>query len=372
MRKQYEIVQTRDGPAWIKSSRIAQFQEVDAIAYDCDGVLVDARKSYNATIPMTADQLLRMTTGLKLSWNQIAPRTITLLRQTGCFNNDWDTTYALTLFSILALPLRVVQGIVASPSRVVQFNPQRVVTEMIAVVKKFSSNLKGNSIPSEAVDRFVRNNTPNKIYRQVIATLKAQLGYPGTPPDALLPTLFDEIYHGPALFRRMYGVDARHNQSRGLIENERILIKPHDLNKACRIIGGSKLAIITGRPYLATKYVLRDLLDYFNVKASLFIGDIDVHPELATKLAPYRKPSSLSLAHARRVLGSHMLLYVGDSAEDVEMVKNAQAGEPVLSASVYGTGLDQSERLKFFIGREVDMILPTARRVPNVLRLVKN
>ena len=170
----------------------------------------------------------------------------------------------------------------------------------------------------------------------------------------------------------MYGVDAHHNQSRGLIENERILIKPHDLNKACRIIGGSKLAIITGRPYLATKYVLRELLDYFDVKASLFIGDIDVHPERATKLAAYRKPSSLSLTHARRALGSQMLLYIGDSAEDVEMVKNAQAIEPVLSASVYGTGLDQTERLKFFIRREVDMILPTARRVPDVLRLVKN
>ena len=373
MRKRYEIMQTRDGAAWIKSSRIAQFQKIDAIAYDCDGVLVDARKSYNATIPRTVNQLLRMTTGIKLPWNQIAPRTIAMLRQTGCFNNDWDTTYALTLFSVLTLPLRVVQRIVANPSRVVRFKPRRTVpTEIIAIVKKFSSNLKRNSNPSEAVDRFVSNNSPTETCRQFIAPLKTQLGYPGNPPDALLPTLFDEIYHGPVLFRRMYGADACHNQSRGLIENERLLVKRHDLNKICRIIGGRRLAIITGRPYIATEYVLRDMLGCFNLKASLFIGDIDVHPELATKLATYRKPSGLGLSHVRRALASDMLLYIGDSAEDVDMVKNARTEEPVLSASVYGTGSDQAERLKFFINRGADLVLPNARRLPDVLRFVKD
>ena len=68
-----------------------------------------------------------------------------------------------------------------------------------------------------------------------------------------------------------------------------------------------------------------------------------------------------------------MLLYVGDSAEDLEMVENARLEEePVLSAGIYGTSVDQSDHLKFLIDRGADLILPTARKIPDVLRFVKD
>jgi phosphoglycolate phosphatase-like HAD superfamily hydrolase len=115
------------------------------------------------------------------------------------------------------------------------------------------------------------------------------------------------------------------------------------------------------------------MLSYFNVEASLFIGDIDVRSELAQIPAEFKKPSGRALTHVREVLPSDMLLYVGDSAEDVEMVENARLEEePTLSAGIYGTSTNRTEHLKFFINRRTDLILPTARRIPDVLRSIKN
>jgi phosphoglycolate phosphatase-like HAD superfamily hydrolase len=377
MRERYEVIQTPGGAAWIKSSQFQNLQQVDAIVFDCDGVLVDARRSYDATIPKVVDQILSMTLGIELPWKEFAPRMIAGLRRTGRFNNDWDTTYALILFSVLALPVKSVRELVSSSfsSRTRRFNySQKVVMANIAsLVRKFCCNSTRSGNASETVNCFVSGNMPSKIYGPVIVSVKKQLGYPGSPPNALLSTLFDEVYHGPILFRRMYGVDAQHYRGKGLIKNERILVRRQDLDSANEVLGEQRLAIITGRPYLAAEHVLRDILDYFDVEASLFIGDIDVHPELATKLAAFRKPSGRGLAHVRQTLSSDMLLYVGDSAEDLEMVENARIEEePALSAGIYGMSVEQSDHLKFFIDRGADLILPTARMIPDVLRLIKD
>jgi phosphoglycolate phosphatase-like HAD superfamily hydrolase len=373
MREEYEVIRTPTGEAWIKSAQVEQLQKVDAIAFDCDGVLVDARQSYNATIPKVVDQLLNATFQVRLPWKQFAPRMITMLRRTGKFNNDWDTTYALTLFSMLSLPTRVVQDLILNPRSGTRpgYSKLAVMTKIFSTVKNFCSKLLNEDAPI-AVNRFVNRNVQSIIHKQLLVSLQEKLGYPGSPPHGLLSTLFDEVYHGPVLFRRIYGVAAQHYQKRGLIENERILVRERDLYDVNKLLGRRRLAIITGRPYLATEYVLHDMLNYFNVQASLFIGDIDVHPELAGRLAPFRKPSGRGLGYVRRALLSRMLLYVGDSAEDIEMVENARRDkEPALSAGIYGTNSDPSEHLRFFFKRRTDLILPTARSVPEVLRFVK-
>jgi HAD superfamily phosphatase len=377
MREKYEVKGTSDGSAWIRSSQFRKLQQVDAIAFDCDGVLVDARRSYDATITKVVDQIVSTTLGLDLPWKQFAPRIIAELRRTGRFNNDWDTTYALILFSVLAIPICAAReyGTGALLSETTRFEyPCKVVMRTIcSIVRRFCRQSTRDGNAPEIVDRFVTANVPSSAHNNVVVAVQRRLGYPGSPPHALLSTLFDEVYHGPILFRRMYGVEARHYRGKGLIEKERVLIKEPDLDRANRLLEGARFAIITGRPYLAAKHVLRETLRYFDLHASLFLGDIDVHPELGRKLSAFRKPSWRGLAYVRQSLSSKMLLYVGDSAEDIEMVRNARREEePVLSAGIYGTSVNQSDHLKFLIERETDLILPTARKTPDVLRFVKN
>jgi len=375
--KGYGSLQTSEGVTWIKLPQLQNLRKVDAIAFDCDGVLVDARRSYDVTISKVVDQILTMTLRIKLPWKQFAPRMIAQLRRIGKFNNDWDTTYALILFSVLALPAQAIRELIAKRSANgawrINYSRIAVIRNVESIVKRFCSNSAKNVNAVEAVNSFVKANIPSKAHGSVIDVVKRQIGYPGSPPKSLLSTLFDEVYHGPNLFRQMYGVSARHYAGRGLIENERVLIKRRDLDMTKNILGRGKLAIITGRPFLAAEHVLREVLSYFDVQASLFIGDIDVNSELASKLARFRKPSGLGLTHVRMALSSDMLLYAGDSAEDVEMVENARfEEEPVLSAGIYGTSVDQSEHLEFFINRGVDLIIPSASKLPEVLRFVKD
>jgi len=378
MPEEYKIINTSDGRAWVRSSRLRELREVDAIIFDCDGVLVDTRRSYDAAIAEVVDRLLRWI-GFRLPWKRFAPSLILRLRRTGGFNNDWDSVYALILFSILSLTESEVRRLVnedwqkASDERKPSILPvgvRAVMDGVVAFTRNFCS--KDGVIGYESVNRFVQTNTFSPVYASALGRVREWLSYPGGPPTGLLSTIFDELYHGSKLFRQMYGVPARYHRGRGLIEEERMLVRRRDLEAISKLSGRGRLAITTGRPYLPTKYVLGDLMAYFNRKASIFIGDMDLHPELASKLAQFRKPSGLSLVDARRALSSGMVLYVGDSAEDIMMVEAARRlKEPVLFAGTYGTGLDPNEQSRYLKEQYADLILPTARQIPFILGSVK-
>ena len=373
MPEMYESVKTSDGRAWIKLSSLMELREVDSVAFDCDGVLVDARRSYDATITEVAGRILCQNIGINSPGKNLTPNLIRQLRRTGGFNNDWDSTYALILFSIMALPESETrklahEGVPNGNEKLLRISPGAIRT----VVDEFCTTADLR-IGCEAVDSYIHAAQLSPDSASVIATVQKQLGYPGSPPRSFLSTLFDEIYHGPRLFRRMYGVPASHYKGRGLIENERLLIRRKDLEALVRLLGGRRLALVTGRPYLATKHVLRDMMKHFNREASVFIGDLDVYPQLAPQLTQFRKPSGRSLIHAQRNLSSERLLYVGDSAEDARMAEDAKRLKvPISFAGIYGTGPGHEEESKFFRDQGADLVLPTVRQVPIILRSMKN
>lgn len=360
MPERYESLRTEDGRAWIKSSSVSGLRDVDAVVFDCDGVLIDTSKSYDATTIMVADRLIQLLFGTKLPWKVFAQSLILRLRRTGLFNNDWDTTYALVMFAGLAL-----WEAGDSP------RTYEVTTRIRSVIRQFAVSVKDIGSASEAVNWYLEHADRNS--SQDFSTLKLQekLGYPGAPPRSFMATVFDEIYHGPRLYRQMYGTSARYYSGEGLIERERILITRTDLSSLNILLGKGKLAIATGRPYLAAKHVLKSILAYFNRKASIFLGDVDVHPELAGQLASFRKPSGQGLIHASKLMPSNVLLCVGDSTEDIMMVENARAEIFAFSAGVYGTSIDEPEQIRFFRNRNVDLILPGARSLPAILTVLK-
>jgi len=357
MLEKYESLRTADGQGWVKSSIVDSLRDVDAIVFDCDGVLIDASKSYDATTIKVVDRLVQELLGTKLPWRDIGPPLILQLRRTGLFNNDWDTTYALIMFTSLALS----EGHASV----------RATARIRGIVNAFCASVKDVAPAHETVNRYLQSAIANSSQDSTTSRVQERLGYPGSPPRSFMATVFDETYHGSRLYRQMYGTAARYYSGEGLIERERILVGRRDLDSLNAVLGKGKLAIATGRPFLPAKHVLKSMLAYFNRKASIFLGDIDVHPELAAELSSFRKPSGQGLVHASKILSSNMLLCVGDSAEDIMMVENARAEIPVLSCGVYGTCTDEAEQARFFRNRDVDLVLPTARSLPTVLRLFR-
>jgi len=354
MPEKYETLRTAFGQSWVKPSRVDSFLDVDAIVFDCDGVLVDASQSYDATTIKVVDGLVRELLGAKLSWDEFGPALILQLRRTGLFNNDWDTTYALTMFSALAL-------CEAGPTL-----GTNITSRIQSMINEFTASLKEVAPGDVAVNRYLRRAISSSSQDYQISKIQEILGYPGSPPRSFMAAVFDETYHGPRLYEQMYGTTASYYRGEGLIEKERILVERKDLDSLNALLGKGRLAIVTGRPFLPAKHVLKSILDCFNPKASIFLGDID-----RGSFSPLRKPSGQALVRAYKTLRSAMMLYVGDSTEDIMMVENASAEISVLSVGVYGTSLDKMGQVRLFRNRGVDLILPTARSLSTVLRLFK-
>ena len=81
----------------------------DCILFDIDGVLVDIRKSYNAAIKETVEYMLKFITGNSFR-TLVTDQIILKFRQSGGFNNDMDTSYAITLAILANPPNNISQG----------------------------------------------------------------------------------------------------------------------------------------------------------------------------------------------------------------------------------------------------------------------
>jgi HAD superfamily hydrolase (TIGR01549 family) len=348
----------RGGGFAINKSSKELLGKVDAVVFDCDGVLIDARRSYDATIRVVVETMVEEMTGVKLRLARAAPKLVSVIRRTGGFNSDWDTTYALTLFSLVALEER---------ERRSGRGPMAMET-LANIATGFASAPRGGG--QEAVDSFLNAEFPSQ--KEGLDRSREFLGYPKTPPEGRMTTVFDELYFGASLFEKVHGVRARNPRTKGLIELERILVSGKTLESLAEILGDARLAMVTGRPYIGTAHTLgKGVMSHFDMDSSMFIGDADVNTDLRGEYNAYRKPSPKALVRAKERLSSSALLYVGDSAEDLMMVQNARrkglAG--FLFAGVYQTSPVRNDQASYFEREGSDIVVETVNQVPSGLLL---
>ena len=161
----------------------------DCILFDIDGVLVDIRKSYNTAIKETVGYMLKFITGSSFR-TLVTDQIILKFRQSGGFNNDMDTSYAITL-AILA-------------------NPPNNISQGRKFLAKVAEILTSGYI---SVEKFLA------IYD--IDKWKKMLNYPAPLEDSMLARVFDEIFYGPDLFRKQDHLEPKYwTTGRPLIKND--------------------------------------------------------------------------------------------------------------------------------------------------------
>jgi phosphoglycolate phosphatase-like HAD superfamily hydrolase len=179
------------------------------------------------------------------------------------------------------------------------------------------------------------------------------------------------VYYGGRLFREVYGATPAVWHDQGLIDQETLFVGREDIVRFMKVIGGAKMAIATGRPLVAVRHTMGSLLRYFEMDASVYIGDGDIYPELASELAKYRKPSGASLVRAREKLSAKVMLYIGDSAEDRLMVDNARRQyRNILFAGIYGSSFDEQSQISYFRRTRSDLVVRSVNQVPAVLEMI--
>ena len=86
---------------FIDDSVIDELDEIDAIIFDCDGVLIDIKKSYDLTIIKTTKYVLETFANI-LDSIDVDFKIIDGFKSTGGFNDEVDLTYAAILSIVAA------------------------------------------------------------------------------------------------------------------------------------------------------------------------------------------------------------------------------------------------------------------------------
>jgi phosphoglycolate phosphatase-like HAD superfamily hydrolase len=394
----YQPVRIEGRVIYAKRETLNHLDDVEAVIFDCDGVLIDTRKSYNLTIIQTARFILSQLIGFPFPQRVITPSIIDRLRRSGGFNNDWDSTYVILLYLFSCLPKRFLERCRQSPREFSERDGD--VRQWPARLEHLGHQLRGALEKSDlsevaermhrGLSRFVERADSSGIssLEAVLFTerqptwkvearrwFKLLLGYPESGAEGLLAITFDEIFYGPDLFQKAHRCRPQFYTGAGAIENEIPIITQATLEQLTDLVGRRNLGIASGRGTLAIKKTLGRLLSYFNPKARVLLEDeeLKARDDLEILRVDRAKPAPYSLLKSARAMKKFTrALYVGDSAEDLIMARRAQAVDArYLFAGVTDHALDPASKRKMFAEAMVDLIVPSVNQLPALLRARK-
>jgi HAD superfamily hydrolase (TIGR01548 family) len=319
-----------DEGIYTQDSITSQITDVDGIIFDCDGVLVDVSSSYDIAIQRTTAYVLKEIAGIT-KFDPVTSKIIEEFKATGGFNDEVDLTYAAILSLVAADNLNK-QG-------------NQFIFEVI-------KNADQTGIKS--VEKFLEKSNAD------ISKIKKKLDYPGRHEKNLLYSIFDQLFYGSELYSKLFKKKSNFSE-KGLIENDIVLVKKELLEKLKRKFD-KKIAIVSGRGIESIRYSLKELLDEFNVKNSMFLED---------EPRELGKPNPESLIRTISGIGSSHCLYVGDSMEDFIMAQKAtEMGKKTTFCGIIGTSKFPEEKKKLFEEKNVSLVVNSIELLPKVLNLV--
>ena len=318
----------KSGGIYVDDSAIGILKKIDAVIFDCDGVLIDITKSYDLAIIQTVQYVLEHFAKIK---NAISVdfKIIDGFKSTGGFNDEVDLTYAAIISLVAANKLKQDQ------------------TNFIFDVIK-----NADSTGIKSVEKYILNLVD-------ISKIQNQLSYPGEHDTNPLYQIFDQIFYGPELYKKLFHSDSKFSAS-GLIEHDEVILS-NSLIELLQNRFNSKIAMVTGRGKESVHYSLKNLLTKFDLKNSVFLEDES--RELA-------KPNPKSLLNSIKGMNSKSTLYVGDSMEDFIMAKKVTGlGYLSLFCGIIGTSKNPQEKLDLFEQNGAILILNSINDLPKVLNL---
>lgn len=304
--------------------------DVDAIIFDCDGVLIDVANSYDKAIIKTTDFILKEFANVSNAI-PITSQIIDAFKKTGGFNDEVDLTYA-SIISLTAADKLNKDG-----------------TEFLFQVIQNADETGINS-----VEKYLDGLNAD------ISEIRKKLNYPGRHSDNPLYSIFDQLFYGPELYQKLFNKTSQFTDN-GFIENDKVIVSTDLLDKLKKKFN-QNIAIVTGRGYDSISYSLKEILEQFNIKNSVFLED---EPrELA-------KPNPESLLRSIKGLNSNHTIFVGDSMEDFIMAKKAtENGNKTTFCGIIGTTKEPDDKRNFFEKNDAKLILDSIQLLPKVLNLV--
>lgn len=317
----------------------------DTALFDIDGVLIETKRSYRLAVMHGSERLVRVVNGLTDAPSpMVTPADIALFKLAGGFNSDWDATQ---LFAALwTARLREWRG-----------QPEAEVSLAEWAARASAAARAGHG---------------------GVAWLRATLPASAIPDDDTARWAHDEFYWGADLVRELYGHEPQFApEAEGFVHNEELLLETEVL-PTLMTQGISKLGLITGRVELEVGWAIKrlasgcGLVDGEPPHGAVWHDSIHGRSPFACIVSPaiFTKPDPRALLHALERLESRAAFYIGDTADDLDLVlryrremHSRDASLPPVLAVVIASG----DEARTYQERGADVIIPHVRHLPAAL-----
>ncbi len=369
----YIEIENSNGTTYIREDKLDQLARVDAIVFDCDGVLLDVRNAYNVAIAATIQRIIEAFTGTMIPESIFDSTLNHAYKRTGGFNNDWTHAYAVIMRILAEAPEEKLAELnkFAERSLVYDSPSQRYecikdklsvkipVNGLYEKLAEFATKLDSTGI--EKVDELLLD--------RVGVSIKQALKFRGDVGESIISTLFEELFLGEALFTETFGylpqfIKVEH----GIVEADEVVIKPETLDQLEMLLGGPRFGVASGSLENTARHALGDIVDRFP-KGSQYWHDVVDRDQKRLGVGDLHKPNPYPLRKAVEPYSPEMVLYIGDTMADYLTAENA--GEGVLFTGVYAS-VHSSEQVKQgFMELGSDLVAPTVNEIPAALRYVR-
>ncbi|GCE04383.1 HAD family hydrolase [Dictyobacter aurantiacus] len=309
-------------------------QPFDTLLFDVDGVLIETVNSFRAANIAVTTYIVGTLNGLQ--WDSTEHETpvtqedIGIFKQAGGFNSDWDMCY---LLSALAT------------ARLREWRDSELAAR---------STQEWGVLAHEAA----LHGQSGRAWVETVFPSTALTDY------EVVVDVFNECYWGASELRRRFGRDARYlPQAEGYAQNERMLYAP-DFFARLRQAGVANLGMITGRIGAEVDSAIERMEAYSGQRW----WDVIVPADL------YAKPDPQALRYALKQVDGRGGLYIGDTADDFDLVRRykidrAESEAPVLAAMVV-----KPQEIELYQSRGADLLVHSVEAlldflpVPDTLR----
>ena len=315
---------------YISDEIIQKIQKFDSIIFDCDGVLVDIRNSYDNAINKTISAIMNQLFDYE-SEDIVTSKIHFGLKASGGFNDEVAVVYA------------IIMTLVASKKSNLEF--EKLIIDVIDNANESGINSIDNYFINQNID---------------LKEIKLKLDYENSRKESYIHRIFNQLFYGPVLYQEIFNEKSQFSE-KPLIDLDNIVLDNILMSKL-KTRFGTKISTVTGRGNFAFSYSMKNLLDNFDMKNSVFLED---------RPLDQAKPNPKSLIESISGLNSKCSLYIGDSMEDLMMVEKCKEhGYDVSFCGIYGSSDEPELKYELFQKNKASFILESIRELPKALNLV--
>ncbi len=315
---------------FISDDIIQKIQKFDTIIFDCDGVLVDIRNSYDNAINKTISAIMKELFDDEVG-DTVTSKIHFGLKAAGGFNDEVAVVYA------------IIMTLVASKKSNIEF--EKLITNVIDNANEYGINSIDNYFINQNID---------------LKEIKSKLDYENSRKVSYIHRIFNQLFYGSILYEKIFNEKSQLTE-KPLIDLDNIILDDNLMAKLKNRFG-TKIATVTGRGNFAFSYSMKNFLDNFDMKNSVFLED---HP------LNMAKPNPKSLIESISGINSKCSLYIGDSMEDLMMVEKCkERGYDVSFCGIYGSSDEPELKYELFQKNKASFILESIQELPKALNLV--